>query len=223
MATTRIAKTGDQGLKPILNTISDMTQIGQTLAVSIMEDNHGTKATKTLCRLIPQPRVTHAVKVMAIQILGDRFEDKRTRLVVRKTLISALKNPSSFVRAQAARVLGNRASLQDKKVIHALTNKVNDPDETVRAEVVLGLGMIGHPNSGNLVLNALLDRSPSVRIAAASALKFLKFPSAIETLIEALRTEDGKMRRTVSQALTFQSGHRFGEDYPLWRTWYENR
>jgi hypothetical protein len=223
MATTRIAKTGDRGLNPMLKTISEMTQIGQTLAVSIMEDNHSPKASKALCRLIPQTHVSHAVKVMVIQILGDRFEEKITRRTVRSTLIRALKNPSSFVRAQAARVLGNRASLQDRKVINALAKNSNDPDETVRAEVVLGLGMIGHLESGELVWNALLDKSLRVRIAAASALTFIKFPLAIERLIESLRTENATLRRAISKALMFQSGHKFGEDYPLWRTWYDHR
>ena len=83
--------------------------------------------------------------------------------------------------------------------------------------------MSGRPAVGGLLIEALSDPVTRVRIAAAGGLSFVKTADSIGPLIETLQSDDPLLRRVTGEALGFQTGVRFGEDYPLWREWFANR
>ena len=74
-----------------------------------------------------------------------------------------------------------------------------------------------------LLISALNDPVVRVRIASADGLSFVKSDDAVEPLIETLRSDDALLRRVAGEALAFQTGVHFGDDYPLWREWWANR
>ncbi|MEZ4269042.1 MAG: HEAT repeat domain-containing protein [Myxococcota bacterium] len=222
-ALTTLRDAGPNALLPVALALPRMAQGGQILAVSLLGADATDKGTSLLGKTVLDPSVSPTIRTMAIAELTQRYGSKTAKALITKTLLDVLADPSAPVRAAAVRALGNRPTKGDTKVLQSLTAAASDPEPNVRLEAVLGLGMSGDESVGPALVQALNDGVPRVRTAAADGLTFVKYEPAISPLIDAVRTADAAFRRVVGEALAYQTGNRFGDDYGLWREWYRNR
>ena len=219
-----VLKRADNQLFPRITARFDkMSTTGQMIAISLYAGRTCFETTTALAKVALKPKVSPAIRSLAIQTLADRFDSRRARRLVSATLITAAKDKNNTVRAAAIRLLGNRASGGDRHILTVLRRAATDQCPGVRTEAVLGLGMIAKQNVSDVLISALEDSAVRVRVAAADGLSFVKTEEAIEPLIETLRSDDPVLRRVTGEALAFQTGVRFGDDYPLWREWFINR
>lgn len=222
-AVTTLEIAGDRAFKLLTPRFSKMSTMGQMLSLSVYGSHPGNQSTMGLAKLVLKATLAPAIRSVAIQTLADRFDGRRTRRLVTATLIKTAKDKVPTIRAAAIRALGNRARSGDRHIVTVLRRAATDREATVRTEAVLGLGMTGRPDVGALLIKALSDEVLRVRIAAADGLSFVKTAASIEPLIDTLQSDDALLRRVTGEALAFQTGVRFGEDYPLWREWLANR
>ena len=214
---------GEPALKYITPRFSGMSALGQMLALSVYGGHSGHIATMGLAKLTLKAKLAPAIRSVAIQTLADRFDGRRTKRLVTATLIKTARDRQPTVRAAAIRALGNRAHSGDRHIITLLRRAAKDKAPAVRTEAILGLGMTARSDVAELLISALNDAVVRVRIASADGLSFVKSDQAIEPLIETLRSDDALLRRVAGEALAFQTGVHFGDDYPLWREWWANR
>ena len=218
-----LERKGEPALKYITPRFSRMSSLGQMLALSVYGGHPGHEATMGLSKLVLMAKLAPAIRSVAIQTLADRFDGRRTKRLVTATLIKAARVTQPTVRAAAIRALGNRANSGDRHIITLLRRAAKDKAPAVRTEAILGLGMTAREDVGALLISALQDPVTRVRVASADGLSFVKSEAAIEPLIETMRSDDPLLRRVVGEALAFQTGVHFGDDYPLWREWWINR
>ena len=222
-AVAQLEAMGPKAIHYITPRIGTMAPLGQMLALSVYGTHPSFDATQGLATLALKPKLAPSIRSVAIQLLADRFKGKRTKRLVSATLIKASKDKQDTIRSAAIRALGNRAKSGDRHIIQVLRRAANDPAPVVRAEALLGLGMSAQADAASLLTAALKDAVLRVRIAAAGGLSFIKSDDAIEPLIHCLRSDEGQLRRVASEALAFQTGLQFGDDYLLWREWLLNR
>ena len=222
-ATARLEAQSEAAIRYIAPRFEKMTPLGQMLALSVYGSQPSYSATQALARLVLKAKLAPSIKSVAIQLLADRFDGKRTKRLVSSTLIKAAKDKQATIRGAAIRALGNRAKGADRHILQVLRHAASDSVPSVRREAVLGLGMSARNDVAGLLIDALSDPVLRVRIAAADGLSFVKSERAVEPLIECLRSDEGLLRRVASEALTHQTKLQFGDDYLLWREWYLNR
>jgi hypothetical protein len=222
-ALSTLRDAGSTALLPIAQALPRMAQGGQILAVTLLGADATDKGTALLGKTVLDPSVSATIRTMAIAELTQRYNSKTSKAAITKTLLDAVADASGPVRAAAVRALGNRPTKGDTRVLQSLTAAAKDAEPDVRLEAVLGLGMSGDDVVGPALVEALRDPIPRVRTAAADGLTFVKFEPSIRPLIDAVRTDDAAFRRVVGEALAYQTGNRFGDDYGLWREWYRNR
>jgi HEAT repeat protein len=221
LATLRDA--GSAALAPVAQALPRMAQGGQILAVTLLGADATDKGTTLLGKAALDPSISPTIRTMVIAELTQRYASKSAKAIITKTLLEAVSDSSAPVRAAAVRALGNRPTKGDTRVLQSLTAAASDPEPNVRLEAVLGLGMSGDESVGPALVAALQDEVARVRTAAADGLTFVKYEPAISPLIDAVRTDDAVFRRVIGEALAYQTGNRFGDDYGLWREWYRNR
>lgn len=106
-------------------------------------------------------------------------------------LRNALSSPDPIVRREALRSIGKlkeRASLETRRVLPLLIERMKDPDESVRAVAATYLGII-HEGAHEVVpvlVAGLADSDPEVRVASASALGSFD-PASARSALPALR------------------------------------
>src|SRR5688572_3476429 len=112
-------------------------------------------------------------------------------------LLTRLESPDTGERAQVAREL---ASHRAQRSVSALcSTAMHDPDPSVRAAAVAGLGNIDHESVFAPVLISLADDTREVRAAAARSLSSLHFDRA-EAYARVMKTADLNTLQTFAQA-----------------------
>ena len=112
-------------------------------------------------------------------------------------LLTRLESADTGERAQVAREL---ASHRAQRSVSALcSTALHDPDPSVRAAAVSGLGNIDHESVFAPVLISLADETREVRAAAARSLSSLHFDRA-EAYGRVMRTADVETLQTFAQA-----------------------
>jgi len=143
--------------------------------------------------------------VELIQLLGSR--ESKTRLnaareiaklkeVALRHLIANLKYGDEYEREGTILALAEIG----KESIEILINLLEDEDEKVRAGAVLAMGLVGGEEAIKYIINSLKDESNLVRFVASKSLSSLEIES-FEQLIQALESEDWRVRYGVSRAL----------------------
>jgi len=117
------------------------------------------------------------------------------------TLAGMLADPSSMVRAEAARALGHLGSRRHEA---PLLRSSADPDASVRAAALESLALMGC--SWDAGVRGLSDASPRVQLAAAGLLARVEpdgspGPAAKEALVRALRNDSPVVRVCVATTL----------------------
>lgn len=112
-------------------------------------------------------------------------------------LLTRLESPDTGERAQVAREL---ASHRAQRSVSALcSTAMHDPDASVRAAAVAGLGNIDHESVFAPVLISLADDTREVRAAAARSLSSLHFDRA-EAYARVMKSADLQTLQTFAQA-----------------------
>ena len=113
-------------------------------------------------------------------------------------LISALKDEDSFVRQNAARLLGNSG---DPEAVEPLIIALNDQDNDVRIETAEALGRIKDNRAVPALVISLKDPYLYVREASCRALGNIGDSQAIEPLSEAMRDSELNVSDAAAEAL----------------------
>ncbi|MGQ0765399.1 MAG: HEAT repeat domain-containing protein [Gemmatimonadota bacterium] len=130
----------------------------------------------------------------AAELLGDmKVEEAEERLV------DVLAHIDSRCRRSATHALGRIAS---KRALHAIAQRMTDPDSAVRLQATLGVGASRNPRAVPLLLEALKRESePEIQAALLSALGKAPTPEAVERLSEEARPGPLLGRRSQSHRL----------------------
>jgi len=139
--------------------------------------------------------VEPSLRIAALKVLGL---DAKPRSV--SILIAALRDSSDVIRAQSAELLGTAPldATMRKKARAALLAKLPDVSAVVRRSAVHGLGRLG-PGDGALAIARVLDDpEPTVRAAAALALRRMRDPRVVPALRRAVASPSEPL---VSKAL----------------------
>jgi hypothetical protein len=113
-------------------------------------------------------------------------------------LQEALDDSDSYVRKQAAKVLGE---IGNPQAVEVLIPILNDSDSDVRWWAAYGLGEIGNSQAVEALITALNHLDSDVRDQAVYALGKIGNPQAVEALIPALNDSDSGVRRWAAYAL----------------------
>ena len=220
IAASTLTSAGRSAIRPTLRAFPKMKpRAGQILAVGIFSEAKCTLGTTSLQHLIRTTKYDQAVRSIAIDSLGKRKGNR-----VLKTLLRTARDKSALVRASVIRALGNRAIVRNKAILRTLVRACADTAPTVRIEALTGLALSRLPVARSLLTKALKDKALKVRRTASDGLRLVKAKASVAPLIERLREKDGLLRELAAKALRFQTGEKgFGEDYQLWRVWYESR
>lgn len=112
-------------------------------------------------------------------------------------LLTRLESSDTAERAQVARELGSHRA--QRSVSALCSAALHDPDPSVRAAAVAGLGNIDHESVFAPVLISLADDTREVRAAAARSLSSLHFDRA-EAYGRVMKSADTETLRTFAQA-----------------------
>ena len=131
------------------------------------------------------------------------------------------KRSSLPLRLAAARALGGGAG---DKILHSLAkdlSRAKDMDMKIAIlKVAEQLGRDAEPLI-EPALDALGDKEPPVREAAAMALAYMGVGAAIGPMIELLAETDGQAQLRVAGALEKLTGEEFGTTVGTWRAWFK--
>ena len=117
------------------------------------------------------------------------------------TLIRTLRNPRSILRRASARALG-RIGHDVPEVVEALAQAAADKtDPDLRRASLQALRLTGFGTHAHVILEALLDPLPSVRVAAAEAIAELAIPDARENLRKSLQLYADEASSEIAYAL----------------------
>lgn len=120
------------------------------------------------------------------------------------TLRTALADPATAVRTQAARALG-QIGPPAGQVAPELMKALKDSDETVRCQAALALGRVGGEAATTVdaLVGLLQDASAPIRAAAAQALGTLKKVAApaVPALVPLLQDRDEAVRAAAAEAI----------------------
>jgi HEAT repeat protein len=220
IAASTLSSAGRSAVRPTLRAFPKMKpRAGQILAVGIFSQTKGTLATRSLQQLIRNTKNDQTVRSFAIDSLSRRKGGR-----VLKTLLRTARDKSALVRAAVIRALGNRSIVRSKSILRTLVRACADTDPAVRIEALTGLALGRLSEAKSLLTHALKDKVLKVRRTASDGLRLVKAKASVGPLIERLQEKDGLLRELAAKALRFQTGEKtFGEDYRLWRIWYESR
>jgi HEAT repeat protein len=97
--------------------------------------------------------------------------------------------------------------LTSKKNSEALVKFLTNTDMQVRIAALLGLGESGSETAFNHLTSSLRDSNPSIRTAAATALRTLEDPRAVAFISNSLKNEtDIATKEAMGRALSAFSG-----------------
>ena len=119
------------------------------------------------------------------------------------SLMKALENDSPFIRAVAAKGIG-QIEPPVRTAVPALVDLLADKDEGVRQEAADALGSVGTPAAAEQLIRSLTeDEDALVRSHAAEALGKLgcETPETVDALTAALKHQHRAVRGSAAQAL----------------------
>jgi hypothetical protein len=215
-AAGKLIQAGSSGARVVVGALPKMTVPGQVLGMSAITSDESEMGTTTLVKVLANRNLPAMVRTLAASSLAERKGTHATSALARAT-----QDKDALVRTASVRALGNRLQGGDPRVVKTLVKCASDREPSVRVEAVMGLGLSGLPEVGPPLVGALGDDDLRVQQAAAEALRLVRHDPAVEPLIEKLKSEDATLRLSVSRALTKQTGKNYGQDYPLWREWYD--
>lgn len=169
------------------------------------------QAQETTEALVHAPDERHAAAVLGL-LLRDRTLPGRSHLMTpiaraRFTpavphLVRLLGDPEPDIRSWAASTLGE---IGDKSAVRALERRLKKTDEDQKYPIRVALAQLGKPYLGYFI-EGLQDRAPNRRSGCASALKQLKDPRAVPSLLARLDERDDDSKQTVRWALQDTTG-----------------
>jgi HEAT repeat protein len=156
----------------------------------------------------------HNVSACAAVALGN-IKDPRAV----EPLITALKYGKGFTGGAAARALGK---IKDPRAVEPLMAFFKEKGHVVSAyrDAAWALGELRDPRAVIILCADLLVLYTSGGGESATALGKIKDPRTVPVLIEALKYQDDRRRKS-AWALQDITGKDFGEDRSKWRMWLE--
>lgn len=136
--------------------------------------------------------------------------------------------------ARAVRRLRSDASFSARQILieglggisrgaasYALLRRLEEErDPRLLVLVLEALARVGDDRAAAPVALLLRHSSWSVRAAAAEVLGTVGDRRAVPLLLEALRSEEGRLREDIGRALNRITGQRFAPDYEFWADWW---
>jgi hypothetical protein len=153
----------------------------------------------------PNP-VRSAVTALDSHNADDRRSALRTLAQINHpaaytALVNAVAHPMRDVRVDAAFMLAKQSNNKDTAAVPGLIEALYDEDGRIRTAAVKVLGEIGDPNAVTEFLTLLnKENDGNIRWAVTAALGRMG-KTAVPGLIEALRDENWKVRRSAAEAL----------------------
>jgi len=92
-------------------------------------------------------------------------------------------------------------SIADPAAVKLCKQKITSSDIRVKHACLVGLYELSFPNSISLIIDALQDRNPEIRITAATLLGWKEAPEAIPALTKALANKDARLKKAVITSL----------------------
>ena len=216
---------GDEAMPEVLKSAPGMTQTGQLLTISAIGTVNTKAATETLGKLAQDTRLDEMARALALEQLSARTQTPKMKVGPLEVALSLVGDGVAIVRQAALRLIANRVTAKDKKLILVLLEAwLRDDDGGVRSEAVMGFSLCGCSEAPTILGKALRDNDPRVRRATVEGLALVKHPPAVPDLVGMMNTRDVTLNRTLARALRFQSGKSFGDDAEPWKSWLaENR
>jgi HEAT repeat protein len=129
------------------------------------------------------------------------------------------KDDWALVRAACARALTRIGRVESAE---ALVRALDDKNETVRWEAILGLGTLGvRRESGRIAALLASDKAPEVRRECARILGLFEAVGRIPDLIDALEDPDATVRLQAERSLRRLTVRDLGAHPEDWRAWYK--
>jgi HEAT repeat protein len=172
--------------------------------------------------------------------------DRMGELDTDKVLLAGIKSKTSYMRASAVDLLGNK---KDKKYIPVLSKMLGDEDLKVAESAARALGKLGKPAIKPLVkalkskngphdavsmalvsigpdciksvIGALSSKNKATLVHAARVLGQLGAFEAVKPLIKLLESKDPDVRQAARNALLGLTCTDLGDDYAAWKKWYD--
>ncbi|MBK7994252.1 MAG: HEAT repeat domain-containing protein [Blastocatellia bacterium] len=138
-----------------------------------------------------------------VQVLSDTDAEVRRKVTMAlgklvEPLISALINPNSDIRCEAAGTLGE---IKDLRAVEPLIIALKDTHQGVRQNAVWSLTQIKDIQAVEPLIELLKDESSVIRLNVASALGELRDSRAVDSLIVALDDASSEVRQNAIWAL----------------------
>lgn len=130
---------------------------------------------------------------VAVVLLGTACSDKQ------RGAVKDLANDDPAIRSGAAIRLGQ---LRLPEAVDVLITALDDPEETVRVNVIRALGNIGDPKAIAPIVPFVGDVRPAVRMAACQALGAFRDTRGVPALEKALYDDDESIRIVAARALS---------------------
>lgn len=144
------------------------------------------------------PEAYHRAATLIEGVAKNKTHPIRTWSMNLESLLGAIKNGDSDLRASAASALGH---YEDDRAVDALIEAASDEDSYVRWKAVEALGNLNDSRAVEQLILALQDENEWVREYAAMALGNLRDPRAVDPLIQALYDNDSLVRYYAVDAL----------------------
>lgn len=154
-----------------------------------------TQPTDEIPNMLQLLQAGDAVQRQQAAIALSRLKDPR----MVTPLLTALNDPDSTVRANAATGLGHNEAAEAVDPLIALLR--DDPEDIVRERAATALAQIGDPRAVDPLIDALDEGGTWVRNRIAYVLGASKDPRAVEPLLELLNHEEASTQGVAAWAL----------------------
>ncbi len=210
---------GEAALPEVLKEAPGMTQAGQLLTVNAVGQMGVKGAVECLGKLAQDRRMDSMARALALEQLSKRPADRRVRTGPAEYALTLVEDSDETVRQAAVRLIANRVTSKDTKLIKVLIESFQDKDGGVRSEAVFGFGQCGCKEAAPMLALALRDKDMRVRRSTVDALAVVRHPVVVPELIDMMSMRDNSLNVTIARALRFQSGQAFGTDAREWKAW----
>ena len=157
----------------------------------------------------------HEDRMDAAVALGERRATKAVKALENHLA----KDDWALVRAVCARAL---TRIGRKESAGAFVRALDDKNETVRWEAVLGLGKLGVREEAGRIASLLgTEKAPEVRRECAKILGLFGAVDRIPDLIDALEDPDATVRLQAERSLQRLTVRDLGPHPEDWRAWYK--
>jgi len=165
-----------------LGYIGDPSSIA-TLVARIAQERKSPFMRKTIAYALGEFHTQEATAAL-VALLKDKDVEVRSAAAVAlaqyndataiEPLIAALNDKSDFVRAHAARALGVNGRSAAHAVSRLTRSLATDPDNEVRRQSAVALGLIGEPSAIAALERAEQSNDPYLSLAARTAIKMIQ-------------------------------------------------